>query len=124
MASRPSANMLWGGRFTGGLDPLMVAYNESIYFDRANYAQDIRGSIAYARANSKIGILTYAEFSAIEKGFQEVLEEWKSGKFEIKPGVDEIFTPPMRGGWVRSSARELPESCIPGEAGMIRLARG
>jgi hypothetical protein len=50
--------MLWGGRFTGGLDPLMVAYNESIYFGRAIYSQDIRGSIAYPR-----------------------------GKFEIKPGV-------------------------------------
>lgn len=89
MASKPNANMLWGGRFTGGLDPLMVSYNESIYFDRAIYAQDIRGSIAYARANSKIGILTQDEFQAIEKGFAQVLSEWQDGKFEIKPGVDE-----------------------------------
>ncbi|KIV85675.1 argininosuccinate lyase [Exophiala sideris] len=88
-ASKPNANMLWGGRFTGGLDPLMVSYNESIYFDRAIFAQDIRGSIAYARANSKIGILTGEEFKTIEKGFGEVLKEWENGKFEIKPGVDE-----------------------------------
>ena len=88
-ASKPSANMLWGGRFTGGLDPLMVSYNESIYFDRAIYAQDIRGSIAYARANAAIGILTEEEFKAIEKGFGQVLSEWKDDKFEIKPGVDE-----------------------------------
>lgn len=81
--------MLWGGRFTGGLDPLMVAYNESIYFDRVIYAQDIRGSIAYARANTKLGLLTQEEFAAIEKGFQQVLAEWESGSFEIKPGVDE-----------------------------------
>jgi argininosuccinate lyase len=77
--------MLWGGRFTGGLDPLMVAYNESIYFDRAIYAQDIRGSIAYTRSNSKIGILTQEEFPAIEKGFKQVEAEWESGKFDIKP---------------------------------------
>ncbi|KAI1617817.1 argininosuccinate lyase [Exophiala viscosa] len=88
-ASKPNANMLWGGRFTGGLDPLMVSYNESIYFDRAIYAQDIKGSVAYARANSKIGILTEEEFKTIEKGFGEVLSEWEDGKFEIKPGVDE-----------------------------------
>merc|ERR1712000_75835 len=88
-ASKPSANMLCGGRFTGGLDPLMVSYNESIYFDRAIYAQDIRGSIAYARANAKIGILTQDEFEAIEKGFGQVLSEWQDDKFEIKPGVDE-----------------------------------
>ncbi|KAK5458133.1 argininosuccinate lyase [Exophiala xenobiotica] len=88
-ASKPSANMLWGGRFTGGLDPLMVSYNESIYFDRAIYAQDIQGSIAYARANAKIGILAEDEFKAIEKGFGQVLAEWQDDKFEIKPGVDE-----------------------------------
>jgi argininosuccinate lyase len=52
----------------------MVAYNESIYFDRAIYTQDIRGSVAYARANSKIGILILDDFSAI-KGFGQVLEE-------------------------------------------------
>jgi argininosuccinate lyase len=88
-SSKPTANMLWGGRFTTGLDPLMITYNESIHFDRAIYAQDIRGSIAYARANSKIGILTKSEFEAIEKGFTQVLKEWEEGRFEIKPGVDE-----------------------------------
>ena len=87
--SKPTENMLWGGRFTGGLDPLMITYNESIHFDRGIYAQDVRGSIAYARANSKIGILTKAEFQTIEKGFQQVLKEWESNTFEIKPGVDE-----------------------------------
>ena len=88
-ASKPTENMLWGGRFTGGLDPLMVQYNESIYFDRALYAQDIRGSIAYAHANVKTGILTQAEYEAIKKGFQQVMKEWESGTFDIKPGVDE-----------------------------------
>ncbi|KAI9801303.1 MAG: hypothetical protein M1833_002873 [Piccolia ochrophora] len=87
--SKPGKNMLWGGRFTGGLDPLMVSYNESIYYDKAFYAQDIRGSIAYARANCKLGILTRAEFDAIESGFGKVEAEWTAGTFEIKPGVDE-----------------------------------
>ena len=89
MASKPQSSMLWGGRFTGGLDPLMVTYNESIHFDRTIFAQDIAGSIAYARANSKIGILTPQEFSTIESGFQQVLAEWESNTFKIVPGVDE-----------------------------------
>lgn len=67
----------------------MVHYNESIYYDRAFYAQDIRGSIAYARANLALGILTPSEFSAIESGFAKVKSEWDSSAFEIKPGVDE-----------------------------------
>jgi argininosuccinate lyase len=75
--------------YTGGLDPLMVQYNESIYFDHIFYAQDIAGSIAFARANVKTGILTQEEFSKIESGLRAVKQEWASGKFEIKPGVDE-----------------------------------
>ncbi|KAF1355256.1 L-Aspartase-like protein [Delphinella strobiligena] len=89
MAGAPGKNMLWGGRFTGGLDPLMVSYNESIYYDRAFYAQDIRGSIAWARANKQRGILTDHEFSEIEGGLKAVEEEWRTDKFVIKPGVDE-----------------------------------
>lgn len=80
---------LWGGRFSGATDPIMTQYNESIYFDRAFYSQDIRGSIAYARANTKNKILTQHEFSEIERGFKQVLKEWQDGTFEIKPGVDE-----------------------------------
>ncbi|KAH0349186.1 argininosuccinate lyase, partial [Aureobasidium melanogenum] len=89
MAGAPSSEKLWGGRFTGGQDPLMTAYNESIYYDRAFYSQDIRGSIAWARANKNKGILNDQEFAEIERGLKEVEEEWKSGKFSIKPGVDE-----------------------------------
>lgn len=85
----PASGQLWGGRFTGGLDPIMVQYNESIYFDQIFHSQDIRGSIAYARANVKTQILTPQEFSEIERGFEKVLKEWQDGTFEIKPGVDE-----------------------------------
>jgi argininosuccinate lyase len=67
----------------------MVHYNESIYYDQAFHAQDIRGSIAYARANLALGILTHEEFTAIETGFAEVLSEWSNSTFKIVPGVDE-----------------------------------
>ena len=80
---------LWGGRFTGATDPIMVEFNESIHFDRAFYSQDIRGSIAYARANVQTGILTPHEFSEIERGLRAVLAEWEAGTFTIRPGVDE-----------------------------------
>lgn len=67
----------------------MVAYNESIYFDKVLYAQDIRGSIAFARANAKTGIISQDEFSKIESGLQAVQKEWAEGTFDIVPGVDE-----------------------------------
>jgi argininosuccinate lyase len=51
----------------------MEAYNESLSFDRAFFAQDIAGSIAFARANVATGILTQHEFATIEKGLNQVL---------------------------------------------------
>ncbi|KAH7134793.1 L-Aspartase-like protein [Dactylonectria estremocensis] len=88
-SSKPEGSMLWGGRFTGGLDPLMVKYNESIYFDRVLYKQDILGSIAFARANAKNGIITQEEFQELEKGLLQVQSEWDNGTFTIISGVDE-----------------------------------
>src|ERR1700675_3765132 len=93
----------------------MVAFNESIYFDKALFAQDIRGSIAYARANQKSGILTQHEFSEIESGFSKVLKEWQDKTFEIKPGVDEdIHT---------ANERRLGEIIGMGIAGKLHTGR-
>lgn len=86
---------LWGGRFTGATDPLMDKYNESLSIDRVLYAQDIKGSIAYARANVKTGILKREEFETIEQGLKEVLQEWEQGKFVTAPG-DEGKQAPVR----------------------------
>lgn len=88
--SQPTKNenpvRLWGGRFTGKTDPLMDQYNESLSIDRVFYAQDIKGSIAYARANVKTGILTQTEFEKLEAGLKAVLKEWDEGKFQPAPG--------------------------------------
>ena len=76
----------------------MVEYNESIHFDKVLYAEDIDGSIAFARANAKTGIITQDEFSQIESGLLKVKEEWASGTFKIVPGVDEDIHVCMRVG--------------------------
>lgn len=68
----------------------MEAYNESLSNDKAFYAQDIAGSIAWARANKNVGILTEREFSEIESGFATVEDEWRTNTFSIRPGVDEV----------------------------------
>ena len=73
---------LWGGRFTDGPDPSMQNFNDSLPFDKVLWKQDIAGSIAYARANIKTGILTEQEFAEIEKGFKTIAEEWENKTFE------------------------------------------
>jgi argininosuccinate lyase len=78
--------------FIEGLDPLMVKYNTSLPYDKIFWSQDIRGSIAFARANLAAGILTSDEFAAIEKGFAQIAEEWKSGTFVEKENDEDIHT--------------------------------
>ncbi|PYH99894.1 argininosuccinate lyase [Aspergillus ellipticus CBS 707.79] len=85
-------NMLWGGRFTQGLDPLMVQYNMSLPYDRIFWKQDIAGSIAFARANTKSGILTAHEFAEIERGFKQIAEEWSTNTFVAKENDEDIHT--------------------------------
>lgn len=83
---------LWGGRFTGKTDPLMEKFNESLPFDKRMWAEDIRGSQAYAKALSKAGILTQEEATTIVAGLSKVHDEWKAGVFVIKQGDEDIHT--------------------------------
>lgn len=81
-----------GGRFKGGTDPIMEKFNESIGFDQRMWSEDVRGSIAFAKANAKAGILTQEECDILVQGLNQVHEEWATETFEIKPGDEDIHT--------------------------------
>ena len=66
---------LWGGRFTGTTDPIMHAFNESLSYDKRMWAQDIRGSQAYAKALIACGVLSESEAHTIIQGLSSVAEE-------------------------------------------------
>lgn len=83
---------LWGGRFEGKTDPLMHAFNESLSYDKVLWSQDIRGSIAYANANVKTGVLTTSDRDEIVQGLKEVAKEWESGVFKPAPEDEDIHT--------------------------------
>lgn len=91
-AEGPAAKKLWGGRFTGATDPLMEKFNESLPFDRRMWAEDIRGSQAYAKALAKAGVLTEEESATIVDGLSSVASEWEAGRFEVKQGDEDIHT--------------------------------
>ncbi|KAJ2965677.1 hypothetical protein NQ176_g10501 [Zarea fungicola] len=76
----------------GGLDPLMLKYNASILYDKFLYKEDILGSIAFARANAKSGIISQEEFAEIERGLKEVQKEWEADIFVIMPNDEDIHT--------------------------------
>ena len=79
-------------RMAGGLDPLMLKYNASILYDKLLYKEDLLGSIAYARANAKSGIISNAEFAEIERGLKEIEKEWAADTFVIMPNDEDIHT--------------------------------
>ena len=83
---------LWGGRFSGEIDPLMDEFNASIGVDIALWEADIRGSIAYARALYRAGILTEEERDDIIIGLERIWGEFAEGRFEIKPDDEDIHT--------------------------------
>lgn len=81
-----------GGRFKGGTDPIMEKFNESLSFDKRMWAEDLKGSMAYAKATCKVGIITEAERDAMLEGLEKVYKEWETGTFVAKPGDEDIHT--------------------------------
>src|ERR1700723_509514 len=68
---------LWGGRFEAGPSEVFERFSGSLHFDKRLIDADIRGSIAYASALERVGILTATErdelagaFLAIQKDSQ------------------------------------------------------
>lgn len=88
----PSTTKLWGGRFAKDMDKLLERFNASIGFDCRLYAADIRGSIAYAQALAKVGVLTADETTTIIDGLRVVLDAFDAGTIEFLPSDEDIHT--------------------------------
>ncbi len=83
---------LWGGRFSAGPDELLRRLNDSLRYDQRLYRQDIAGSIVYARALARAGVLTQAEADSIIDGLERVRAEFDAGEFIFGPGDEDIHT--------------------------------
>src|SRR5262245_16287669 len=65
---------LWSGRFDAAPDKAAFEFGASFPFDRRLFEDDVTGSIAWARAIAKAGVLPPDEAKAIEKALSEILE--------------------------------------------------
>lgn len=61
----------------------MHAFNQSLSYDRRMHSADIRGSIAYAKSLTKVGILTSEEEKKITEGLTAVGKEWETGTVRL-----------------------------------------
>jgi argininosuccinate lyase len=83
---------MWGGRFEKPTNKAMERFNASIGFDWQLWAADIRGSLAYARALERSGLINAAEQDALIKGLEQVYTEFEAGKYEIRLEDEDIHT--------------------------------
>ena len=83
---------LWGGRFSEPSADDLRRLNDSIDFDRALYAEDIEGSIVYARALADAGVIATDEAETIVAGLGRIKQEFKSDRFELAEGDEDIHT--------------------------------
>ncbi len=79
--------LMWGGRFSKSIDDAFARLNASFRFDWRLYDADIRGSIAYAKALARAGIITDAERDGLIDGLRRVKAEFDAGKFEANPST-------------------------------------
>ena len=81
---------MWQGRFRQAPSNLLKTYSESVSFDWRLYRQDIRGSIAHARALLNAGILTAEEFESIESGLSAIRDDIEAGRFVFDPELEDV----------------------------------
>ncbi len=80
----------WGGRFKGSLADVMLRLSASVDVDRALAEDDIRGSIAHARALERAGVLTKDELAAMVKGLETVESEIQKGHMKWDPALEDV----------------------------------
>ncbi len=73
---------MWGGRFAAPPSELLRALNDSFAFDRELFADDVEGSIAWAGALARAGVLTAAEAETIAGGLLGIPAPSGSGDYE------------------------------------------
>jgi argininosuccinate lyase len=83
---------LWTGRFSGSLDVLAARLNNSLPFDQRLAQEDVRGSMAWARALARARVLTEEEAGLILQGLETILEEFKQAAFAYQDSDEDIHT--------------------------------
>ena len=83
---------LWGGRFSTKLNDQAWDLNSSLPVDKRMAIQDVDGSLAWADAIQRAGILTDKEHASISLGLATVREEFSSGRFAFAPSDEDIHT--------------------------------
>jgi len=83
---------LWHGRFSSGPAEELLAFTESLSFDKRLWKDDIAGSLAHVKGLGHAGILPLSEVLQIESALQQVASEFTNGTFKFVAGEEDIHT--------------------------------
>ena len=83
---------LWHGRFSSGPAEELLAFTESLSFDKRLWKDDIAGSLAHVKGLGHAGILPESEVAQIASALHQVASEFAAGTFEFLSGEEDIHT--------------------------------
>jgi argininosuccinate lyase len=83
---------LWGGRFQKGPSEVFERFSNSLAFDRRLIDADIRGSIAFAGALERVGILTALDRGQLAEAFEKILEDSRRPEFYAGATDEDVHT--------------------------------
>ncbi len=83
---------LWGGRFTENLNELAAELNNSLPFDWRLADVDVRGSIAWAQAIAKAGVITADEATQLVSGLRQILDEVHHNQLDFNTHDEDIHS--------------------------------
>ncbi|MBI5567191.1 MAG: argininosuccinate lyase [Chloroflexi bacterium] len=83
---------MWGGRFTENLNELAAELNNSLRFDWRLADVDVRGSIAWAQAIAKAGVITADEATQLVGGLRQILDEVRNNQLDFNTNDEDIHS--------------------------------
>ena len=83
---------LWHGRFESGPAEELMAYTESLSFDRRLWADDIAGSTAHVRMLIKVGLMSDTDGAKVLSALGSVAAEFADGSFVFEASDEDIHT--------------------------------
>jgi argininosuccinate lyase len=84
-----SSSLLWSGRFTAEPNADVFEYGRSLSVDRRLLDDDLTGSLAWAEALARAGVLTAADARAIAEGLEAIGDAVRANPSIIENAVDE-----------------------------------
>jgi argininosuccinate lyase len=92
-----NTSRLWGGRFSEGPSPELVALSRSTQFDWRLASYDLSGSRAHARVLSAAGLLDESELAGLLGALDDLAEAVERGEFRPTEADEDVHTALERG---------------------------